>query len=288
MDWTLADNMVNGLFFCATLTSHRRGNTPFVEARAETSGTGAEAVKSDPGSSWKGHSRGWVLMSGMKVWSLVVFSYHSTLHRWSAQSAARLLMSDELMSCYVVGTNGCVDLRCCAFALDGHVRAEWSRCPGSMARHATDSVASLQWSSAGWMPAWFGRLSAGVGRRHPVTICKASLMAGSMRHVWALRHQTGAQYSAVEWTRAKVAVRQSYCPSTPARASKPPQERDGWYQLFAKFLKVSAIRERTCPTLLQGIWALSKRAGFCFCSYFQLTFSFLIVEMEDYWLTLFL
>ena len=31
-------------------------------------------------------------------------------------------------------------------------------------------------------------------------------MAGSMRRVWALRHQTGAQYSADEWTRAKVAV----------------------------------------------------------------------------------
>jgi len=30
MDWTMKDNMVNGLFFCATLTSRRRGHTPFV------------------------------------------------------------------------------------------------------------------------------------------------------------------------------------------------------------------------------------------------------------------
>jgi len=32
------------------------------------------------------------------------------------------------------------------------------------------------------------------------------LMVGSMRRVFALRHQTGAQYSAIEWTRARVAV----------------------------------------------------------------------------------
>ena len=57
MDWTFEDNMVGGLFFCATLTSHRRGHTPFVQAGAETSDTGAEAVKPDPGSTWKGHSR---------------------------------------------------------------------------------------------------------------------------------------------------------------------------------------------------------------------------------------
>jgi len=48
--------MVDGLFFCATLTGRRGGRTPFVQAGAETSDTGAEAVKLDPGSSWEGHS----------------------------------------------------------------------------------------------------------------------------------------------------------------------------------------------------------------------------------------
>jgi len=47
MDWTLEDNMVNGLFFCATLTGRRRGHTPFAQAGTETSDTGAEAVKRD-------------------------------------------------------------------------------------------------------------------------------------------------------------------------------------------------------------------------------------------------
>jgi len=48
MDWTLEDNMVDGLFFCATLTGRRGGHTPFVQAGAGMSDTGAEAVKPDP------------------------------------------------------------------------------------------------------------------------------------------------------------------------------------------------------------------------------------------------
>jgi len=56
MDWTLNDNMVDGLFFCATLTGRRGGHTPFVQAGVETSDTGVEAVKPDPRCSWQGHS----------------------------------------------------------------------------------------------------------------------------------------------------------------------------------------------------------------------------------------
>jgi len=40
MVWTLEDCMVDGLFFCATLTGRRGGYTPFVQAGAETSNTG--------------------------------------------------------------------------------------------------------------------------------------------------------------------------------------------------------------------------------------------------------
>jgi len=42
----------------------RGGHTQFIQAGVETSDTGAEAVKSDPGSSWEGHSW-WV---GAGVW----------------------------------------------------------------------------------------------------------------------------------------------------------------------------------------------------------------------------
>ena len=56
MDWTLRDNVVDGLFFCATLTDRRGGPVPFVQAGGERSDTGAEAVKPDPAFSWEGHS----------------------------------------------------------------------------------------------------------------------------------------------------------------------------------------------------------------------------------------
>ena len=94
-----------------------------------------------------------------------------------------LLSLDKLMRCCVAGKNGCLDFRHHASALDGQVSTKWSRCPGSIAQRAGDSVAPMRRSSAGWMPARVGRLSAGVGHRHPVTIRKASLMAGSMRRV---------------------------------------------------------------------------------------------------------
>ena len=66
--------MVDGLFFCTTLTGRRGGHTTFVQAGAETSDTGEEAVKPDPGSSWEDHSGGWVPVSVMKMRSLVGLS----------------------------------------------------------------------------------------------------------------------------------------------------------------------------------------------------------------------
>jgi len=149
-----------------------------------------------------------------KVRNLVGLSNYSAFHWWSAHCAAcMLLLSDKLMSSCATGTNGCLDLRRCAFALDGRVSVEWSRCPGSMARRSRDSVTPLRRSSAGWMPAIVGRLSAGVGRRHPVTIRKALLMARSIMRAWALRYYSLAQYSAVEWTRARMAVRKVVAPA---------------------------------------------------------------------------
>ena len=156
---------------------------------------------------WRVIPRGWLPVSVMRVQSFVGFSAHSAFHWWSDQWAARiLLLSDRLKSCCAGCTNECLDLGRRAIAPGGHVSAEWIRCPGSMARRARNNVAPLRRSSVGWMPARIGRLFAGVGRRHPVTIRKVSLMVGSTRLVWSLRHQTGAQYSAVERTRAKVAV----------------------------------------------------------------------------------
>jgi len=55
MDWTVEDDMVDGLF-CSTLTGRIGGHAPFVQAGVETSDTGAEAVEPDPCSSWEDHS----------------------------------------------------------------------------------------------------------------------------------------------------------------------------------------------------------------------------------------
>ena len=80
MDWTLEDNMVDGLFFGPTLTGSRGGYTPFLQAEAETSDTGAGAVKPDPGCSWEATPVGWVSVSEMKERSLVELSAHSEFH----------------------------------------------------------------------------------------------------------------------------------------------------------------------------------------------------------------
>jgi len=73
--------MVDGLFFCATLTGHRGDHTPFAQAGVEKSDAGAEAVKSLTvlGSSWEGHS-GRGAVSGMKMRSHVGLSAHSAFH----------------------------------------------------------------------------------------------------------------------------------------------------------------------------------------------------------------
>ena len=179
-------------------------------------------------------------------------SVHSAFHWWSAHSAARMLLAYKLMRCCAAGTNGCLDFRRRAFALDGRVSAEWSRCPRSMARGARDSVAPLRRSSAGWMPARMGSLSAGVGRRHPVTIRKASLMAGSMRRVSALRHQTGAQYSAVECTRTRAAIR-NVVALAPQPASQSQQAASGARRVMSASCEVTQGVGDTWATDLSNV-----------------------------------
>jgi len=75
----LEDNVIDCLFFCATLTEPQRRPCPFAQAGAEAPDTGAEAVNPDPGSAWEGHS-GWVPVCGMKMRSLVGLYAHSAFH----------------------------------------------------------------------------------------------------------------------------------------------------------------------------------------------------------------
>jgi len=138
---------------------------------------------------WRVISERWVPVSGNK--STEPRSVVEPLHASSVIRPERrtyVVLSDRLMIRRVAGTIGCLDLRIRAFALGGQVSTQWSRCPlDSMVRYARDNVAPLRRSSAGLMSARTRKLTDGVERRHPGTICKASLMAMSMRRVRPLR-----------------------------------------------------------------------------------------------------
>jgi len=66
MDWTLEDDMVHDLFFCVILTGRRGGHTPFVQAGAETSDTGTEALRRTQVVLGRVIPRGWEPVSGIK------------------------------------------------------------------------------------------------------------------------------------------------------------------------------------------------------------------------------
>jgi len=268
MDWSLEDNMVGCLFFSGILTGIRGGHspTPFVQAGAETD-TGAEAVKSDPRCSWESHSR--KALAGVRDKSREYRSVAQplTFHWLSAQCATRTLLSDELMRCCLRRVQMGVSIWR-AFALDGRVSAEWSRCPGSMARRVGESVAPLWQSSAGWMPARIGRLSANVVRRHPVTIRKTSLMTGSIRRIWVLRHQTGVQYSEVECSRARVTISNVVAPAPqpePASCLKSVTRDVNFLHNDSRCRRYVSDLSNVTPRY--SIWVRSRRVGFCCCGW---------------------
>ena len=70
-----------------------------------------------------------------------------------------------------------------------------------VALRAKGSVAFSRRSSAGWMLESICWLSIGVGRGHPVSMSKASYRKPPTTRVLMLPHQTGAQYSAVKYSR---------------------------------------------------------------------------------------
>jgi len=105
------------------------------------SDTSVEAVKPKPRHSWKGHSERVGAGDESTESCRVVQPLH--IHWRCAQCAAHKMLLDKLMSCCAARTNGCLDLRCHTFALCGQVSTEWSKCPGSMGWHASDSVTPL-------------------------------------------------------------------------------------------------------------------------------------------------
>ena len=148
---------------------------------------------------------------------------------------------------------------------EGQTSEELSRWPGSMERRTKDIVAPLRWSAGwGWVTEKIGRMSAGIGHKYPVTIRKTSLITGSMRRVWAQLHQAGAQYSAVEWTRAKLAVRNFVAPA-------PQPEPESRFKMVTRDINFLRSDSRCYMSDLSNVtprfWAQSRRRGFCCCGW---------------------
>ena len=141
-----------------------------------------------------------VLTVGMQTPSADILLEYFVSHVKFVHWAARMPNSDKLCnSLRAAGTNGCLEFSLSLLAACGSISWPCRMWPGSKElRLAKESVASWRRSSAGWMPGKTERSFVGVGRKHPVTMHKASLKTLSMRRVCALRHQAGAQYFAVE------------------------------------------------------------------------------------------
>jgi len=143
------------------------------------------------------------------------------------------------------------------------IRTRWTgerwvdRCPGSVARCARDSVATLRQSSADWMPTRIEKLSAGVGLRHPVTIRKASLMAGLMKWVWALRNHTVLRWNVpgLSWRLATLLLQH------PSQSQQAASRVRRVIPAFCEVTQGAGDAWATCPAFFRGIWARSRRAG---------------------------
>ena len=106
--------------------------------------------------------------------------------------AARMPNSDKPCNSFrAAGANGCLDFSLSLLADCGSVSWPCRMWPARV------SLLGGEAQLAG-MPERTGRLFVGVGCRHFGTMRKASLGTLQMRRVCALRHQAGAQYSAVE------------------------------------------------------------------------------------------
>ena len=141
----------------------------------------------------------------MKARTLEVLFKWSAFHLCYVHCFTWMSSLDKLPnSFHAASTNGCLNLilpRCASCCPTNCPCSTWSE--SWIARFAKESVAPSRRSSAGWMPAKTGKSSVCVGRNHSVTMREASMRMLSMRRVCVLRHQTRAQYSAIEKTKER-------------------------------------------------------------------------------------
>jgi len=133
-----------------------------------------------------------------------------------------------------------------------------------MERRARESLAHLCRRSAGWMPARIGRLSAGVGRSHAVTIRRRPWWQGQCvgyEHCDSIPERSQLNGPGLGWLFAKLLLQ---------HPSQSQQTASGVRLVMPTFCEVTqgvGDTWATCPTLLRGIWDRSRRAGFCSCGW---------------------
>ena len=108
--------------------------------------------------------------------------------------------SDKLCNNFrAAGTNECLHFSLSLLAASDSIYWPCRMLSGSKKlRLAKENVAPWRRSSTGWIPERTGRLSVGVGRRYLVAMRIVSSRTLSIKRVYALRHQAGAQHSAVQ------------------------------------------------------------------------------------------
>ena len=200
----------------------RRNLCPFLKARVETSGTGAGAVKLDPGCSLGGSHRG--CGGRCQGWKCRVLQVcPSTPHSISDRPTAPHVCCCCQMNWWDVvrrvqmGVSiwGAVHLHSMGgWALSGaDVQETWHGVQETW--HGVLETAWLQCNDLSRLDAWDDwKVVHWCRTQAPVTaIRQASLMVGSIRRLWALPHQTGAQYSAAECTRTRLALHNVVVPA---------------------------------------------------------------------------
>ena len=190
--------MVCGLIGGSTLAIRWGSETPFVHGQMKKPYASPQAIELNLRCSEQAHFKG--PRTGFENENMEYGCAFGILCAPSIirpQSPRMPSVGKSFDSFRAAGTNGRLD-----FSLSWGISGDpasgpgkiWSRVP----HFAKESVAPKRQSSSGWMLEGISRWSVSVGRRHPVTMRKASFKTLLMRRVCALRHQTGAQYLAVD------------------------------------------------------------------------------------------
>ena len=101
------------------------------------------------------------------------------------------------------------------------------------------------------------------------------------RRVWALRYQTGALYPAVEWTMAQVAVRNVVTEAPQQEPARLLESATRDVNFLRSDSNVWAVREYPGQRYSEVCGLGEKGQGLVVVVDFQLTFSLLVVEVED-------